>query len=160
MSLSIPAMRKWRFSNNGPNLFAWGSDYTGWLLVSCNSGVTNEIVAVYTCVSDSWAYGVVGDMCSFFGVLDEWLLLAWRDIMDIGRGQFIIFPSDGGLTPSRSIIFMMRLQNGIHAYVANRAAVFPMIWKIWAQISIGAPVIRSLRNWALPRLMKAVLDSG
>ena len=66
--------------------------------------------------------------------------------MDIGRRQFIIFPSDGGLTPSRSMIFMMRLKNGIHTCVADRVAVFPMIWKIWAQISIEAPIIRSLRN--------------
>ena len=47
--------------------------------------------------------------------------------MDIGRGRFIIFPSDGGLTPSRSMIFMMRLQNGIHARVADQVAVFPMV---------------------------------
>ena len=66
--------------------------------------------------------------------------------MDIGRGRFIIFPSDGGLTPSRSMIFMMRLQNGIHARVADQAAVFPMVWKMWAQISIEAPLIRSHRN--------------
>ena len=66
--------------------------------------------------------------------------------MDISQGRFIIFPSDGGLIPLRSMIFMMRLQNGIHARAANRAAVFPVIWKIWAQISIGAPIIRSLRN--------------
>ena len=66
--------------------------------------------------------------------------------MDIGQGWFIIFPSDGGLTPSRSMIFMVRLQNGIHARVTDRAAVFPMVWKIWAQISIRAPVIRSHRN--------------
>ena len=66
--------------------------------------------------------------------------------MDIGRGRFIIFPSDGELTPSRSMIFMIRLQNGIHARVADRAAVFPMVWKMWAQISIGAPVIISHRN--------------
>ena len=52
--------------------------------------------------------------------------------MDIGRVQFIIFPSDGGLTPSRSMIFMMRLQNGIHACVADQATVFAMVWKIWA----------------------------
>ena len=64
--------------------------------------------------------------------------------MDMGRGWFIIFPSDGGLIPSRSMIFMMR--NGIHAHVADRAAVFPTVWKIWAQILIGAPVIRSHRN--------------
>ena len=66
--------------------------------------------------------------------------------MDIGRGRFIIFPSDGGLTPSRSMIFMIRLQNGKHARVADQAAVFPMVWKMWAHISIGAPVIRSHRN--------------
>ena len=60
--------------------------------------------------------------------------------MDIGRGRLIIFPSDEGLTPSRSMIFMMRLENGIHVRVAVRAAVFPMVWKIWAQISIGATV--------------------
>ena len=52
---------------------------------------------------------------------------------------------------------MMRLQNGIHARVANRAVVFLTVWKIWAQISIEAPVIRSHR--ALPRLMKAMLDN-
>ena len=39
--------------------------------------------------------------------------------MDIGRGRFIIFPSDGGLKPLRSMIFMMRLQNRIHACVAD-----------------------------------------
>ena len=66
--------------------------------------------------------------------------------MDISQGRFIIFPSDGGLTTSRSMIFMIRLQNGIHAHVADRATIFPMIWKMWVQISIGAPVIRSLRN--------------
>ena len=80
--------------------------------------------------------------------------------MDISGGRLIICPSDEGLTPSRSMIFMMRLQNGIHARVADRVAVFPMVWKIWAQISIEAPVIRSHRNCALPRLMKAVLDNG
>ena len=66
--------------------------------------------------------------------------------MDIGRGRFIIFPSDGGLKPLRSMIFMMRLQNRIHARVADRATVFPMAWKIWAQISVRAPVIKSYRN--------------
>ena len=66
--------------------------------------------------------------------------------MDIGRGRFIIFSSDGGLTPSRSMIFMMRLQNGIHASVADQVVVFPMVWKIRAWISIEALVIRSHRN--------------
>ena len=146
MSLSISAMRTWIFSNIEPNLSAWGLDCICWLLVGYNSRVIWGIVAVCTCVFDSWAYGVAKEMCSLFGVLDEWLLLAWRDIMDIGRRRFNIFPSDGGLTPSRSMIFMMRPQNEIHACVADRAAIFPMIWKMWAHISIGAPVIRSLRN--------------
>ena len=48
-------------------------------------------------------------------------------IMDIGRGCGIIFPSVGGRTTSRSMIFMMRLQKGIHVCVADRAAVFPMV---------------------------------
>ena len=47
--------------------------------------------------------------------------------MDIGRGHGIIFPSVGGWTPSRSMIFMMRLQKGIHVHVVDQAAVFPMV---------------------------------
>ena len=56
--------------------------------------------------------------------------------------------------------FMMRLQNGRFFHATDRAVVFPMIWNMWAQISIGTPVMRSQRNCALPRLMKAVLDNG
>ena len=114
-------------SNKRPNLSTWGPDCSSWLLVGCNSRVTGEIVAVCTSVSDPWADVVAGDICSLFGFWEEWLLLAWRDTMDIGRGWLIIFPSDGGLTPLRSTIFMMRLQNGIHARVADLAAVFPMV---------------------------------
>ena len=69
-------------------------------------------------------------------------------------------PSVGGFTPSRTMIFITRVQKGIHVRVADRATVFPMIWKMWAHMSIGAPVIRSHRNWALPRLMNAVFESG
>ena len=47
--------------------------------------------------------------------------------MDIGRGHDTIFRSVGGWTPSRSMIFMMRLQKGIHVQVADRALVLPMI---------------------------------
>ena len=159
ISLSIPAIRIWKVSNKRPNLSAWGPDCSGWLLVGCNSGVIRKKVMVCIGVSDPWADVVAGVMCSLFGVLEEWLLLVWRVTMDIGQGWFIIFPSDGGLTPSRSMIFMVRLQNGIHARVTDQATVFLMVWKIWAQISIRAPVIRSHRNWALPRLMKAVLDN-
>ena len=31
---------------------------------------------------------------------------------------------------------------------------------MWAQMSIETPVMRSHRNFALPRLMKAMLDNG
>ena len=47
--------------------------------------------------------------------------------MDIGRGRDTIFSSIGGRTPSRSMIFMMRLKKGIHVQVADRAVVLPMI---------------------------------
>ena len=47
--------------------------------------------------------------------------------MDIGRGRGTIFPSVGGRIPLRSMIFMMKLQKGIHVRAANRAAVFPMV---------------------------------
>ena len=47
--------------------------------------------------------------------------------MDIGRGRGTIFSSDEGLTPSRRMIFMIKLQNGRIVCVADRAAVFPMI---------------------------------
>jgi len=39
--------------------------------------------------------------------------------MDIGRGREIIFPSVGGQTLSRSMIFMMRLQKGILVRAAD-----------------------------------------
>ena len=54
-------------------------------------------------------------------------MLACRVNMEIGRGQVIIFPSEGGLILSRRMNFMMRLQNGIHPYAADRAVVFPMV---------------------------------
>ena len=47
--------------------------------------------------------------------------------MDIVQGRDIIFASDGGLTPSQSMIFMMRLQKGIHVRAADRAAAFPIV---------------------------------
>ena len=87
-------------------------------------------------------------------------MLAWRVIMEISRGREIIFPSVGGQTLSRSMIFMMRLQKGILVCAADRASIFIIVGKMWAQMSIGTPVMRSHRNCALPRFMKAVLDSG
>ena len=80
--------------------------------------------------------------------------------MDSGQRRSIFFPSVGGLIPSRTMIFITRLQKGIRVRAANRAAIFPMIWKMWAHMSIGVPVMRSHRNWALPRLMNAVFESG
>ena len=47
--------------------------------------------------------------------------------MEIGRGRIIIFPSEGGLIPSRRMNFIMRLQNGTHPRVADQAAVFLMV---------------------------------
>ena len=115
---------------------------------------------VCTGVAESWPDGVAWETSSLFGVLEEWLLLAWRVIMEIGQGREIIFPSVGGRTPSRSKIFMMRLQKGILVHVADRALVFPIVWKMWAQMSIGTPIMRSHRNCTLPRFMMVVLYSG
>ena len=64
---------------------------------------------------------------SLLAVLEEWLLLAWRVNMEIGRERVIIFPSEGGLIPSRRMNFMMRLQNGIHPRATNRVTVFLMV---------------------------------
>ena len=47
--------------------------------------------------------------------------------MDIGRGRGTIFPFVGGWTPSKSMIFMIRLQKRIHVRVVDRAAVLPMV---------------------------------
>ena len=64
---------------------------------------------------------------SLLAVLEEWLLLAWRVNMEIRRERVIIFPSEGGLIPSRRMNFMMRLQNGIHPHAADRVVVFLMV---------------------------------
>ena len=64
---------------------------------------------------------------SLLAILEEWLLLAWRVNMEIGCERVIIFPSEGGLIPSRRIKFMMRLQNGIHPCAVDRAAIFLMV---------------------------------
>lgn len=74
--------------------------------------------------------------------------------MDIGQGRVSNFPSDGGLTPSRSMIFMMRLQNGIHARATDRAAVFPMIWKMWTNVN------RESCNKITQELSSSKIDEG
>ena len=119
-----------------------------------------EAVSVCTGVAKPWPNEVAWRKGSLLGALEEWLLLAWKEIMDSGQRRSIFFLSVGGLTPLRTMIFITRLQKGMHVRVTDRAVVFPMIWKMWAHMSIGAPVIRSHRNWALPRLMNAVFESG
>ena len=142
------------------NLLAWELGCIGWVLVVCNSGVMGEVVLVCIGVAEPWPDGVAWGKDSLLGALEEWLLLAWRDIMDNGQRHANIFPSVGGRTPSRTMIFMRRLQKGRRVRAAIWAAVFPMDWKMWAQMSIGTPVRRSHRNCARPRLMKPVLDGG
>ena len=116
-----------------------------------------------------WPEGVTYGTYSLFGVLDgfcfsclaeEWFLLIQRDNMDIGRWRTRIVPSLGGRTPLSTMIFMMRLRKGRHICATVLATVFPIVWKMWVQISIGVPVMRSHKNCALPRLMNPMLDNG
>ena len=150
---------EWRSRSKLDN--RWNTFAIMWLcLFVWNPGGTDEVLVDWTEVTVAWADG---DACvdgSHLGFLEEWLLLAWRVYMDIGRGWVTIFSSDEGLTPSQRMIFMIKLQNGRIVRVANRAVVFPMIWNMWAQMSIETPEMRSPKNLALPRLMKAVFDSG
>jgi len=143
----------------------------GWVLVVCSSKMWGDVVSVCPGVvwaAKPWPEGVTCGTDSLFGVLDgfyfshlaeEWLLLIWRDTMDIGHWRTRIVPYLGRRIFS-TMIFMIRLQKGRHIHAAIRVAVFPIVWKMWAQISIGDPVIRSHKNYALPRLMNPVLDSG
>ena len=48
-------------------------------------------------------------------------MLAWKVYIDIARGRGTIFSSDEGLTPSRRMIFMIKLQNERIVRVADRA---------------------------------------
>ena len=158
-TFSSPKIRRCKLSNKVPNMSAWGPDCSCRVLVVCSSRVKGETVLVHIGVAESWPDGMEWVNWSLLGALKEWVLLAWRVIMDIGRGRGTIFPSVGGWTPSRCMIFMMRLQKGIHVHVTDRVAVFPMVWKMWAQMLIETPIMRSHRNCPLPRLMKAVLDN-
>ena len=141
------------------NLSAWELDCTCWVLTIYSSRVRGDVVSVcpdVVWVAEPWPEGVARGKDSLLGALEEWLLLAWRDTMDIGQRLTSIFSSFGGWTSSRTMIFMRRLQKGRHV----RATVFPIVWKMRAQISIGTPVMRSHKNWALQRLMNPMLDSG
>ena len=125
---------------------------------TCNA--YGEAVSVCIGVAESWLDGVAWGKNSLLGALEKCLLLAWRDIMDNGKKHASILPSVGGWMPSRNMIFMRRLQKGRKDRAAVRATIFPMVWKMWAQISIGTPVMRLHKNCTLPRLMNAMLESG
>ena len=154
------------------NLSAWELDCLGWMLVDCGLGMWGDAVSVCpraVWAAEPWPEWVICGIDSLFGVLnrfcfshstEEWLLLIWKDNMDIGHWQTRIVPSLGGWTPLSTTIFMMRLQKGRHVHAAVCAAVFPIVWKMWAQISIKTPVMKSHKNCALPRLMNPMLDSG
>ena len=151
--------KEWRSRSNSD--VWWATFVIKWLcLVVWNPGGMDEVIVDWAGVTGAWTYGVSYVGGSLLGVLEEWLLLAWRVIIEIGHGRVIIFPFEGGLIPSWRMNFIMRLQNGIHPRASEWAAVFLMVWKMWAQMLMDIPVIRSHRNWALPRLMKVVLDSG
>ena len=150
----------------------WELDSHGWMLVDCGLGVWGDAVSVCLGVvwaTVQWPEGVACGKDSLFGVLDRfcfsrlaegWLLLIWRDTRDIRHWRTKIVPSFGGQTHLRTMIFIIRLQKGRHIRAAVRLAIFPIVWKMWAQISIRAPVMRSHKNYALPRLMNLVLVSG
>ena len=159
-NLFNPAICICRFSNKTPNLSSWWLDCSCWVLVICSSGGMGEAVLVCIGVAEPWPDGVAWGKNSLLGALKEWLLLAWKDIMDNGQRCGSILPSVGGRTPSRTMIFTRRLQKGIHVQATIRATVFLVVWKMWAQISIGTLVMRPHRNYALPRLMNAVFKSG
>ena len=150
---------EWRSRSKSDN--RWNTFAIKWLCLAVwNPGGTDEVPVDWIGVTVAWADEDAYVDGSLLGFLEEWLLLAWRVYMDIGWGRGIIFSSDERLTPSRRIIFMIKLQNGRIVRVADRAAVFPIIWNMWAQMSIGTLEMRSHKNLSLPKPMKAVYDSG
>ena len=93
-----------------------------WLSASrLRLGVWGDVVLVclgVVWVAEQWLEGVACGKDSLFGVLDrfcffrlveEWLLLIWRDTRDIGHWQTRIIPSFDGRTPLSTMIFMIRL---------------------------------------------------
>ena len=171
MTLARLEIRLCNPSTKVVNLSEWELDGPHWVLVDCGSRVWGNAV--------SECPGIVGaaDHClgvacweeSLFGFLEglcfalsveEWLLLIWREINDIRHWWNKIVPSFGGQTPLRTMIFMTRLQKGRHIFATDRLAVFPMVWNMWAQMSISAPLIKSHKNCALLRFLKPVLDRG
>ena len=168
MAFASPETRSCKFSTKIMNRLTWELDCPGWVLAVWGSEMWGDVVSVcpgvvwaakpwpewVTCWIDSFL-GVVDKFC-FLHSAEEWLLLFWREAMDIGRWRTMIFPSFGRRTPSCFMIFMKRLLKERHIH----AVVFPIVWKIWAQMLIGAPLMRSYKNCALPRLMNPMLKSG
>ena len=129
------------------NLSEWELDGPGWMLVDWGSRLWGNSVSVCSRIVgavDRCLEGVVYWEDSLFGVLEglcfvllveEWLLLIWSEINDIGRWWSKIVPSFGGWTSLRTMIFMTRLQKGRHILAADQPAVFHMFWNMWAQMS-------------------------
>ena len=124
------------------NLSTWELDCTCWVLVVYSSGVCGDAVSVV----EPWLEEVAWGKDSLLGTLEKWLLLAWRGTMDIGWRRTNIFSSFGGWTLLSTMIFMRMLQKGRHVRATIHAAVFPIVWKIWAQISIETSVMWSHKN--------------
>ena len=148
----------WRFSNKRTNLLAWGPDWSGWLLVGCNSGVIREIVVVCTGVSDLWVNVVAGDVFTLWFLRGVTLASLksyhgyWSRTVDYfsiwwGIDTFKKYDLHDEITKWNTCLCYCSsrgLPNGLEDMGTN--------------INWG-PVIRSHRNWAPPRLMKAVLDN-
>ena len=116
-------------------LSAWELDCPGWVLVVYGSGMWGDAISVCPRVmwaTEPWSEGVTCGTDSLFGVLDrfcfsrsteKWLLLIWRNNMDIRRWRTRTVTSLSGRTPLSTMIFMIRLQKGRHIH----AAIFPIV---------------------------------
>ena len=156
MAFTSPETCSCRLLANIENQSVWMLDYPSWVLAVQGSRMWGNVVSVYPSVLWVDSLFSVVDRSYFFCLVEDWLLLFWSEAVDIGRWRTMIFPSFGWRTPSCFMIFMRRLQKERHI----RAAFFTIVWKIWAQMSIGAPVMRSHKNCALLRLMNPMLESG
>ena len=135
MTLASPEIRSCKPLTKIFNLSAWELDYLGWVLVICGSGMWGDVISVCPRVmwaTEPWSEGVTCGTNSLFGVLDrfcfsrlaeKWLLLIWRNNMDIRHWWTRTVTSLGGRTHLSTMIFMIRLQKGRHIH----AAVFPIV---------------------------------
>ena len=172
MTLARLEIHSCNLSTKVVNLSKWELDGPSWVLVDWGSGMCGNSISVCSRVvraatrcsegmawCDDLPFRVLDGLC-FVLSAEEWLLLIWRELSDIGRWRNKIVPSFGGRTPLRTMIFMTRLQKGRNIFTVDRPAIFPMVWNMWAQMSIWAPLIKSHKNYVLLRLMKLVLDRG